>query len=68
MDRAITNVIRFAGIDLTSAIQMAGENAQKLFPKAGGKILPGGTADLVLFEYQNELIVRSTWVEGKKIF
>jgi N-acetylglucosamine-6-phosphate deacetylase len=68
MDRAITNVIRFAGVDLASAIQMATKNAQKLFPESGGEIFPGGSADLVLFEYQNELIVKSTWVEGEKVF
>jgi N-acetylglucosamine-6-phosphate deacetylase len=68
MDRAVTNVIRFAGVDLTSAIQMAAKNAQKLFPEATGEILPGQSADLVLFEYQDELIVKSTWMDGKKIF
>jgi N-acetylglucosamine-6-phosphate deacetylase len=68
MDRAITNVIRFAGVDLASAIQMATKNAQKLFPESGGEIFPEGSADLVLFEYQNELIVKSTWVEGEKVF
>jgi N-acetylglucosamine-6-phosphate deacetylase len=68
MDRAITNVIRFAGIDLASAIQMAAKNAQKLFPEVGGEIIPGYSADLVLFEYQRELVVRSTWINGKKIF
>ena len=68
MDRAITNVIRFAGVDLTSAIQMAAKNAQELFPEVRGEIFPGGSADLVLFEYQNELIVKSTWMDGKKIF
>jgi N-acetylglucosamine-6-phosphate deacetylase len=68
MDRAVTNVIRFAGVDLTSAIQMAAKNAQKLFPEATGEILPGQSVDLVLFEYQDELIVKSTWMDGKKIF
>jgi N-acetylglucosamine-6-phosphate deacetylase len=68
MDRAITNVIRFAGIDLPSAIHMAAKNAQKLFPEAGGEMITGRSADLVLFEYQRELVVRSTWIEGEKIF
>jgi len=68
MDRAITNVIRFAGMDLTSAIQMAAKNAQTLFPESGGELLPGGSADLVLFEYQEELVVRATWMDGEKIF
>lgn len=68
MDRAITNVIRFARIDLPSAIHMATKNAQKLFPEVGKEITPGHPADLVLFEYQRELVVRSTWIEGEKIF
>ena len=68
MDRAITNVIRFAGIDLTSAIQMATKNGQKLFPEVRGEVILGDSADLVLFEYQGELVVRSTWIGGEKIF
>jgi len=68
MDRAITNVIRFAGIDLTSAIHMAAINAQKLFPEVKGEIIPGHSADLALFEYQEELVVQSTWMDGEKIF
>ena len=68
MDRAITNVIQFARIDLASAIQMAAKNAQKLFPEVGGEMNPGSSADLVLFQYQGELVVRSTWIEGEKIF
>jgi len=68
IDRAIGNVMRFAGIDLPSAIHMAAKNAQKLFSEIGGEIVPEHSADLVLFEYQRELVVRSTWIEGKKIF
>lgn len=68
MDRALTNVIRFAEIDLISAIHMAGKNAQKLFSEVRGEILPGQSADLVLFEYPGELAVRSTWIKGEKIF
>ena len=68
MDRAISNVIRFAEMDLRSAIHMAAKNAQRLFPEARGEIVSGCSADLVLFEYQKELVVRSTWIEGEKIF
>jgi len=67
MDRAITNVIRFAGIDLASAIRMAAKNAQKLFLEVRGEIISGDSADLVLFEYQRGLAIRSTWIEGEKI-
>jgi N-acetylglucosamine-6-phosphate deacetylase len=68
MDRAITNVIRFAGIDLASAIRMAAKNGQKLFPEVRGEIVSGDSGDLVLFEYQRNLAVRSTWIEGEKTF
>ena len=68
MNRAITNVIRFAGIDLPSAIRMAAKNAEKLFPEVRREIAPGYSADFVLFEYQRELVVRSTWIGGEKIF
>jgi N-acetylglucosamine-6-phosphate deacetylase len=68
MDRAITNVIQFAEIDLPSAIRMASKNGQKLFPEVKAEITPGDSADLVLFQYQGELVVRSTWIEGEKIF
>jgi N-acetylglucosamine-6-phosphate deacetylase len=68
MDRAVTNAIRFAEIDLTSAIHMTARNGKKLFSEVRGEILPGCSADLVLFEYQGELVVRSTWIGGEKIF
>jgi N-acetylglucosamine-6-phosphate deacetylase len=68
MDRAITNMIRFAGIDLASAIQMAAKNGQKLFPGMRGEMISGAPADLVVFEYQKSLAVRATWIEGEKIF
>jgi len=68
MDRAITNVIQFAEIDLPSAIRMATKNGQKLFREVREEILPGDSADLVLFEYPGKLNVRSTWIEGEKIF
>jgi N-acetylglucosamine-6-phosphate deacetylase len=68
MDRAITNLIRFADVDLASAMKIAGGNAQKLFAEVSDEIAPGYSGDLVLFEYRNELIIRSTWIEGEKIF
>ncbi len=68
MDRAITNAMRFAGIDLASAIRMAANNGQKLFPELRGEIISGDSADLVLFGFQGGLTVQSTWIEGEKIF
>jgi N-acetylglucosamine-6-phosphate deacetylase len=68
MDRAITNLIRFAEVDLASAMKMATGNAGKLFTEVSGEIAPGYSGDWVLFEYQNELNIRSTWIDGEKIF
>jgi N-acetylglucosamine-6-phosphate deacetylase len=67
MDRAIANVIRFAGMDLASAIRMATKNAKRLFSEVRGEILSGDSADLVLFEYRKSLFIHSTWIEGEKI-
>ena len=68
MDRAITNVIQFAGIDLSSAIRMSIQNGRELFRELRGGILPGDPANLVLFEYRGTLRIRSTWIEGEKVF
>jgi N-acetylglucosamine-6-phosphate deacetylase len=68
MDRAITNIIHFAKVDLLSAIQMVTKNAHQLFPEVRGEIILGNSADLVLFEYQDKIVVRSTWINGEKIF
>ncbi len=68
MDRAISNVMRFAGIDLCSAVNMAGEHGGKLFPDVQGEIRVGSPADLVLFEHREEIITQATWIHGEKIW
>jgi len=68
MDRAVTNVIRFAEVGLPPAIRMAAKNAGKLFPEARGEMIPGNPANFVLFDYKEKLTVRSTYINGEKIF
>ena len=68
MDRAVENVIRFAGLPLSSALKMAGENGAKLFSEARRDISPGAPADVVLFEYRDKLGIKSTWIHGEKVF
>jgi N-acetylglucosamine-6-phosphate deacetylase len=68
MDRAITHTIQFAEIDLSSAIQMASQNTQRLFPEVKGEIFPGHSGDWVLFTYQGERVVQSIWINGERIF
>lgn len=67
MDQAITHVIRFAGVDLAAAIHMAANNGSRLFPEIVGEIIPEARADVVLFEYREKLVVKSTWINGEKI-
>jgi N-acetylglucosamine-6-phosphate deacetylase len=68
MDRAVTNVMRFTEVGLPAAIRMAAKNAGKLFPNVRGEMIPGNPANFVLFEYQEKLTVRSTYINGEKIF
>ncbi len=67
MDRAVTNVMKFAGIDLPTAVKMVGENAGKLFPGVTGKIEAGAPADLVLFQYEDEVEIQKTWIGGEEV-
>ena len=67
MDRAVTNVMKFADIDLSSAVKMASENAGKLFPDIGREIEVGAPADMVLFQHKEELVIQKTWIDGEEI-
>ncbi len=68
MDQAVANVIRFAGIDLSSALQMAAQNGAKLFPEVVGDVKAGCPGSIVLFRFREELVIQSTWVYGEKVF
>ena len=58
--------IRFGGLTLASAVKMAVENGAKLFPEAWRDLSPGSPADVVLFEYRENMEIKSTWVHGEK--
>ena len=66
--RAITNVIKFAGIGLRTAIKMAAENGRKLFPEMIGTIAPNQPANLVVFRFKEKLMVEKTILLGEEIF
>ncbi len=57
----------FGGVNLMDGLQMARENGEKLFPEIAGQIVSGSPADIVLFEYQDEVRVKAPWVNGEKI-
>ena len=68
MNQAVNHVIRFAGVDLASAVQMAVQNGARLFPDLGSQIVPGAPANLLLFEFvKKKVVVHSTWVHGEEM-
>ena len=68
MNQAVNHVIRFAGVDLASAVQMAVQNGARLFPDLGSQIVPGAPANLLLFEYvRKKVVIHSTWVHGEEM-
>jgi N-acetylglucosamine-6-phosphate deacetylase len=66
-DRCVGNVIRFAGVSLRDAVDMAGARPRELLGLPPRRLEPGCAADLVLFDWQEggDLRVRGTVVEGR---
>jgi N-acetylglucosamine-6-phosphate deacetylase len=73
LDRAIGNLMTFAGLSLADAVRLATVN-----PARAGRV-PGRTrgleagerADLVLFRFdagEKRISVEATWVDGEKVF
>jgi len=67
MPKAIANVIKFAGIDLRTAIKMATENGRKLFPEMIGMIAPDQPANLVVFRFDGEVKIEKTILMGEEV-
>ncbi|MBI1900509.1 MAG: amidohydrolase family protein [Planctomycetia bacterium] len=62
----VANVMRFAGVDLATAVAMATTQPRKLLGLDAPQLKPGERADLVLFDLADgELRVRSTIVDGR---
>ena len=68
MQKAITNVIKFTGIDLGTAIKMVTKNGRKLFPEMIGTISPDQPANLVLFRFDGEVKIEKTFVIGEEVY
>jgi N-acetylglucosamine-6-phosphate deacetylase len=67
MPKAISDVIKFAGIDLRTAIKMATENGRKLFPNMIGTIAPNQPANLVVFRFDGEVKIEKTILMGEEV-
>jgi N-acetylglucosamine-6-phosphate deacetylase len=71
----VANVMRFAGVDLPTAIRMAGAGPARLVQARCGGLKPGSPADLVLFDLVRDdtgspsaLRVRKTILQGEAVF
>lgn len=70
MDRAISNIAKFAQIPLKMAIEMATLNPAKLFQFKNMEepCRKGSRADFVIFEYDGEIKVKQTIVGGELVY
>lgn len=68
LDRAVRNVVAFAGMKWSDAIRMATLTPAEITGVATrkGKIAPGMDADMVVLDEQG--FVRSTWVRGQLVY
>lgn len=71
----VANVMRFAGVDLATAVEMATGNPARLLGRRASSLRPGQRADLVLFDLAfgpdglpTELTVRATLLGGEVAF
>jgi len=71
MDKAISNVMRVAGLSLTEAIAMATVNPARV-GRIGGRVRglsPGDRADVVRFQVEDGRVrVLETHVSGERVF
>jgi len=68
MDRAVSNVRRFAGITLAQALAMATCQPRLFWPELPGGLAPGAPADIVLLRDGERLEVLETIVGGQTVY
>jgi N-acetylglucosamine-6-phosphate deacetylase len=73
MDRAITNVIKTAGLNLRDALVLTTRNPARIgrIPYRQRGLTPGDRADLVVFRYDeaaNQITILETWLSGQRVF
>ena len=71
----VVNVMRFAAVDLSTAVDMAARQPAQLLKYEAVELAPGAQADLILFDLKLdsaglpfELDVRQTLVAGRVVF
>jgi N-acetylglucosamine-6-phosphate deacetylase len=60
---SVGNVMRYAGVDLPTAVQMASHHPARLLGLGEVRLLPGDAADLTLFDLHTSSDDRVTWLE-----
>ncbi|MEK6236726.1 MAG: amidohydrolase family protein, partial [Planctomycetales bacterium] len=64
----IANVMKFAGVDLRTAVDMASLHPERLLERKSCRLRPGDAADLVLFDVDLDnadgLAIRATVADG----
>ncbi len=71
----VANVMRFAGVDLATAVNMASQHPAELLGRRAGLLQPGDPADVVLFDLHDgpdgriaRLEVRATLCQGEPVY
>jgi N-acetylglucosamine-6-phosphate deacetylase len=70
LSTGIANVMRFAGIDLAAAVDMASARPARLLDLDCGTIVPGSSADLIQFEISDDgdLEILATFQAGDRVW
>ncbi len=70
MDDGVTNLVRLGEISLADAVRMATLNPARVgqVPGRTKGLAEGERADFVVFDFDGQVRVRETWVDGEKVF
>ena len=64
----VANVMRFAGVDLATAVRMASTRPASLLCKESCDLTPGARAVIVLFHLRESVDVAATFLAGELVF
>jgi len=67
MNRAISNVVRIAGVSLRDGVQMASANPARLIGLESG-LRPGAPADFVMFRIADPLQIVAVYRSGERVY
>jgi N-acetylglucosamine-6-phosphate deacetylase len=68
MDRAVANIMLFAGLSLEDALHCAARHPRRLFPTLGDGVAIGQPANLAILRPGPSLTVEATMVEGEIVY